>query len=97
MNHKLVQNLVNDQDVTFTIKITPAEEDGGFVAECLDIPGCFSQGETVDEAKANIADAIEACVSVILEDAIPTLRSASHADVENVETVRFSHRLTAVA
>jgi predicted RNase H-like HicB family nuclease len=43
-------------------------EDGGFGAECLDIPGCMAQGESEEEAKANIIKAIEACLSVMFED-----------------------------
>jgi predicted RNase H-like HicB family nuclease len=29
------------------------------VAECLDLPGCMSQGDTEQEALANIRDAID--------------------------------------
>ena len=35
-----------------------ADEDGVFVAECPALPGCISQGETRDEAMANITEAI---------------------------------------
>ena len=35
------------------------DEDGKFVAQCPTLPGCWSQGDTHDEAKRNIADAIE--------------------------------------
>jgi predicted RNase H-like HicB family nuclease len=28
------------------------------------IPGCVSQGETLEEVKANILDALEGCVAV---------------------------------
>lgn len=35
------------------------DEDGGFVAECPDLPGCVSEGRTRAEAKRNIADAIQ--------------------------------------
>ena len=45
------------------------EEDGVYVAQCLDIPGCVSQGFTRDEAMANIHDAISQCLEVIKEDA----------------------------
>ncbi len=38
--------------------IRPAEE-GGFWAEVPALPGCFSQGETVQEVRANIQEAIE--------------------------------------
>ncbi len=35
------------------------DEDGKFVANCPTLPGCVSQGDTRDEAKRNIADAID--------------------------------------
>ena len=34
------------------------DEDGKFVAECPSLPGCISQGDSRDEALANIKDAI---------------------------------------
>lgn len=34
------------------------DEDGVFVAECPNLPGCVSQGSTRDEAVENIKDAI---------------------------------------
>ena len=44
-----------------------------FVAECLEIPGCVSQGDTQEEAHANIQDAIQACLSVLFEDCVKQL------------------------
>ena len=35
------------------------DEDGVFVAECPNLPGCISQGKTRTEALANIRDAIQ--------------------------------------
>ena len=35
------------------------DEDGMYVAECLDLPGCISQGATRKEAMKNIKDAIK--------------------------------------
>jgi predicted RNase H-like HicB family nuclease len=37
----------------------PDHEDGGWVAEVPSLPGCISQGETREEAIANVRDAIE--------------------------------------
>jgi predicted RNase H-like HicB family nuclease len=34
----------------FTVILTPDKEDGGYVAECAAIPGCISEGNTVEEA-----------------------------------------------
>jgi len=39
-------------------------EEGGFWAEVPAIPGCASQGETMDELLANVHEAIEGCLSV---------------------------------
>ncbi len=39
-------------------------EEGGFWAEVPAIPGCASQGETMDELLANIQEAIEGCLAV---------------------------------
>lgn len=41
----------------FTIILTPQEV--GFSVSVPSLPGCFSQGDTLAEAKRNIAEAIE--------------------------------------
>jgi predicted RNase H-like HicB family nuclease len=35
------------------------DETGGYVVEVPSLPGCYSQGETEDEALVNIREAIE--------------------------------------
>jgi predicted RNase H-like HicB family nuclease len=39
-------------------------EEGGFWAEVPAIPGCATEGDTMDELLANIHEAIEGCLSV---------------------------------
>jgi predicted RNase H-like HicB family nuclease len=39
-------------------------EEGGFWAEVPAIPGCATQGETMEELRANLREAIEGCLSV---------------------------------
>ncbi len=46
-------------------------EDGQWVAECLSLPGCVSQGKTREEAVSNIRAAIELYVTVLVEDHLP--------------------------
>jgi predicted RNase H-like HicB family nuclease len=47
------------------IKVVVHEaEEGGFWGEVPAIPGCASQGDTMDELLANIHEAIEGCLSV---------------------------------
>jgi predicted RNase H-like HicB family nuclease len=38
------------------------DETGGYVVECPVIPGCISQGDTREEALANMREAIELCL-----------------------------------
>jgi predicted RNase H-like HicB family nuclease len=35
------------------------EEERGYSAQCLELPGCISEGETREETLANIREAIE--------------------------------------
>lgn len=46
----------------FTVILTPDLEDGGYAGECPAIPGCISEGNTVEEALANMKEAIEGCL-----------------------------------
>ncbi len=39
--------------------IIEQDEDGVFVAEVPNLPGCISQGETRDEALSNVREAVE--------------------------------------
>ena len=43
------------------------DPEGGFWGEVPALPGCYSQGETVDELLANIREAIAGVVEVMQE------------------------------
>jgi len=47
------------------------DEEGWYVAECPVIPGCMTQGRTLDEALNNIREAIELCLEVRKEKDLP--------------------------
>lgn len=38
-------------------------EEGGYWAEVPTLPGCATQGETMEELMANLREAIEGCLS----------------------------------
>ena len=48
--------------LTYPVIVSPLSEadGGGFAATVPDLPGCMSDGETPEEAIANVQDAIEA-------------------------------------
>jgi len=43
-------------------------EEGGYWAEVPAIPGCATQGKTFDELLSNIDEAVEACLSVDIQE-----------------------------
>jgi predicted RNase H-like HicB family nuclease len=55
-------------------------EDGYWVAECLSLPACISQGKTKTEAIGNIKEAIELYIEVLKEEGRPIPE-------DNLETV----------
>ena len=46
----------------FKVLLEPDEEAGGYVVSCPALPGCYSQGDSVDEALANIEETILLCL-----------------------------------
>jgi len=44
-------------------------EGGWWVATCPEVPGAITQGETIEEARENLRDAIELMLEVMREDA----------------------------
>ncbi len=53
-----------------------AEETGGYSVVCPSLPGCHSQGETLEEALANVREAIELYLEVLEEDHLPIPESS---------------------
>jgi len=51
----------------YTILVHQAEE-GGFWSEVPALPGCYSQGETIDETLRNTREAIVVHLMVMKED-----------------------------
>ena len=51
----------------YTVLIHSADE-GGYWTEVPMLPGCFSQGETVEEALQNTAEAIECHIAALREE-----------------------------
>lgn len=67
------------QPMKFTVAVEPQPE-GGFMVQCIELPGAISQGETMEEALDNIQDAIHIILEVRRDEAIQR-----HARLETVE------------
>ena len=51
----------------FTIVIE-ADEGRGYYAFCPALPGCYSQGETLEETNANIREAVQCHLESLVKD-----------------------------
>ena len=70
---------VNVRGRKFEVILNPDTEDGGFWVECPSLPGCASQGDTVEEALQMITDAIEGYLEVAGEEEIKKTKKAKAA------------------
>jgi predicted RNase H-like HicB family nuclease len=50
------------------VSVEPDELDGGFIAECIDVPGAMAQGETEEEALRSLIDAVQAVIAAKMEE-----------------------------
>ncbi len=52
----------------FTVRLEEADE-GGYTAQCLELPAAISEGDTKEEALENIKEAIQLVLEVLQEQA----------------------------
>lgn len=76
-------------EVTIVLREFDEENEHYFVAECLEIPGCISQGDTEEEARKNIEEALELCLSVMFEDCVKQVVARHRVpDLTNIKSQR---------
>ena len=68
----------------FKVVLEEDEEVGGYVVSCPGLPGCFSQGDTMEEALENIKEAIQACLESLGEDKLMTYLTKPSSRVVDV-------------
>jgi predicted RNase H-like HicB family nuclease len=56
--------------VVLTAIVRPEPEVGGFSASIPALPGCHTQGETLEEVRANLREAAEGWLAVAHEDGL---------------------------
>ncbi|MGH7960698.1 MAG: MerR family transcriptional regulator [Candidatus Binatia bacterium] len=52
----------------YQVELQPDLEDGGYVVECATLPGCVSQGDTIEEALSMIRDAVRGHLAVLRKE-----------------------------
>ena len=76
-----------DADVkfyTFEIVIEKEEEDGGYLAYSPTLPGCFSNGKTIEDARKNIREAIQQHIASLLAHGQPVPQNEKLVYVEEL-------------
>ena len=67
-------------DYPFHVRPLPAEEGGGYLVEFPDLPGCLSDGATIEDAIANAADALRSWLATAREFGDPVPPPSPPAD-----------------
>ncbi len=70
----------------FTVRPLSKQEGGGYLVEYPDIPGCMSDGETIEEAIRNGREALRDCIDVFSE-------SGRKIPKPNVEAAHWRQRV----
>jgi antitoxin HicB len=69
----------NTDEYRITIRPLSKDEGGGYLVEYPEIPGCMSDGETIEEAIANGREALRDCLAVFRESGRPVPRPSIEA------------------
>ena len=73
----------SEKILKYTAVFEPAEE-GGYVVSVPALPGCFTQGETIEEAKNMAKDAIEGYLAVLKEQGWEIPRESGKAVISEI-------------
>jgi predicted RNase H-like HicB family nuclease len=69
---------------TFEIVVEREADDPGYSAYSPTLPGCFSNGNTIEEAKRNIRDAIQQHLASLLAHGQPVPQNERLVHVEEL-------------
>lgn len=54
--------------MTYKINVVIEKDSDGYYAYCPELPGCQSQGDTLEEVKANIQEAVELYLETLSDE-----------------------------
>ena len=64
-------NIDQYMKLPYRLELLPDMDEGGFVVNYPELPGCLSQGETIEEALKNAEDAKKEWILASLEENMP--------------------------
>ena len=69
----------------YTIMLQPDEEEGGFTVTVPALPGCITQGETMDEAVEMAKDAIRLHIESLIAEGQPVPKEDRHPQAITID------------
>ncbi len=69
---------------TFEIVVEKEPEDEGYAAYSPTMPGCFSNGKTIEEARRNIREAVQQHIESLLAHGQPIPQNENLVHVEEL-------------
>src|SRR5258707_14464539 len=82
----------------YTIILHPDPDEGGYTVTVPALPGCVTQGETLEEAIAMAKDAVRLHVEALMSEGEPVPEEHEHAQaliITVAASLRMSERCTA--
>jgi antitoxin HicB len=76
---------MSQREYTFTIILDPNLEEGGYTVTVPALPGCVTQGETLEEAIAMARDATRGYIASLLKDGEPIPAEREHPQAITVK------------
>lgn len=94
----MIKDLQYYLELPYRVVLHPSEE-GGYAVEVLELPGCISQGQTMEEALKMIEDAKLCWLEAALEEGIdipePTSGTDDYSGKLNIRIPKSLHRTLA--
>jgi predicted RNase H-like HicB family nuclease len=81
---RLANKEIQMQFFNFEIIIEKEEDDEGYFAYSPSLPGCFTNGKTIEEARQNIREALQQHVLSLREHSLPIPQKERIVHVEEL-------------
>ena len=80
-------------DAPYVRMIIPNAEEGGYLAEVLELPGCITEGDTLEEAYRNLEEAMAGWIEASLENGRPIPEAVGDKEYSGHFPLRMSAEL----
>lgn len=83
---KQCATMINEEIMAKFLVYLEVAEEGGYIVSCPQLPGCVTQGETIEEALAMIKDAIQGYITSLQKHGEPVPPSLEER-IEKAEVI----------